>query len=65
VTNYLRGEIILNSDRKLPSDLRAEFVSDEAAFAEHNGDIWSRKTTKYGTNTAGKRGRFLLEDSIK
>ena len=45
-------------------DFRAEFASDKAPSAEHNGYIWSRKATQYGTNSAGKILQFLLGDSI-
>ena len=37
---------------------------DEAAAAEHNGDIWSRPPTKYVTLLTGKNQRFLLGVSI-
>ena len=35
-------------------------MPDKAAFAEHNGHIWSRKPTLYGTIPAGRTVRFLL-----
>ena len=37
---------------------------DEADPAEHNGDIWSRGPTKYGTILAAKIVLFLLDISI-
>jgi hypothetical protein len=43
---------------------RAGIAPDKAAFAEHNGDIWSRKPTQYGTIPAGRTVRFLLGDSM-
>ena len=38
---------------------------EKALSEEHNGYIWSRKATQYGTNSAGKMLQFLLGNSIK
>ena len=40
-------------------------MPDEAKAAEHNGEIRSRTSTKYGTNSAGEIPRFLPDISIK
>ena len=54
-----------NIQQEVDEDFRDKFVSDEAASAEHNGDIWSRKLTKYGANLTGKIVYFLLNISIE
>ena len=41
-------------------DFRAKFAPDKAEPAEHNGHIWSRAPTPYGTNFAGKTLQLLL-----
>ena len=43
---------------------RAEIAPDKAAFAAHDGEMWSRKPTPYGTSSAGRTVRFLLWHSI-
>ena len=39
-------------------------ASDEAAAAGHNGDIWPRPPTKYGTILAVKKQMVLWKNSI-
>ncbi len=71
--------VILISDRKVGQDFRDRtaqaalscrcaaihlVVSGEAKPAEHNGDIWSRASTKHDAILAGKIPRFLLNISI-
>ena len=62
-TTENRG-LILKSDRKVGKDFRDRIVSGEAKPAEHNGDIWSRASTKHGAILAGMNPRFLLDISI-
>ena len=61
---WRKPPFILISDRKVGKDFRDRIVSGEAKPAEHNGDIWSRASTKHGAILAGKNPRFLLDISI-
>ena len=47
-------DLILLSNKKLEKGLRDRIAPDEAKAAEHNGDIWSRASTKYGTILAAR-----------
>ena len=49
---------------KADRDLRDRIAPDKAAAAEHNGDIWSRPPTQYGTILAAKIVLFSLHTSI-
>ena len=44
--------------------MRDRIAPDKAGSEEHNGDIWSRSPTQYGTILAAKIVLFLLGISI-